>query len=131
MGYSIYYDSERKRDLGYGVPAVCDHPDCNEKIDRGLAYVCGGEPRYNDEGCALYFCGKHLRFYHRIDEEAEEEIMSHQLCERCGAAYENEDLAIETFKMKPDVQEWIDWKMTDPSWKEWRDENPDFVKEHS
>jgi hypothetical protein len=44
MGWSIGYDENWKRDIGYGVPAVCDHPKCNKIINRGLSYVCGGEP---------------------------------------------------------------------------------------
>ena len=50
MGWSIGYDSNWDRDIGYGVPAYCDHPDCNEEIDRGLSYVCGGEPYGGDRG---------------------------------------------------------------------------------
>jgi hypothetical protein len=44
MSWAIGYDGRWKRDIGYGVPAYCDHPGCNEEIDRGLAHVCGGEP---------------------------------------------------------------------------------------
>jgi hypothetical protein len=55
MGWSIGYDSKWQRDIGYGVPGVCDDPACAEKIDRGLSYVCGGEPYGGDEGCGLYF----------------------------------------------------------------------------
>ena len=40
MGWAIGYDGRWERDIGYGVPAVCDHPDCNVRIDRGLDYVC-------------------------------------------------------------------------------------------
>ena len=43
MGWEIGYDDNWERDIGYGVPAECDHPDC-QVIDRGLSYVCGGEP---------------------------------------------------------------------------------------
>ena len=39
MGWSIGYDDNWKRDIGYGVPAVCDHPGCNEKIDRYLNII--------------------------------------------------------------------------------------------
>ena len=35
MGWSLGYDGRWKRDIGYGVPAVCDFPGCNEEIDRG------------------------------------------------------------------------------------------------
>lgn len=53
MSWAIGYDENWKRDVGYGVPAICDHPGCNEKIDRGLAFVCGGEPMGGEKGCGL------------------------------------------------------------------------------
>ena len=104
MGWEIGYDYNWKRDIGYGVPAICDHPDCNEKIDRGLSHVCGGEPYGGEEGCGLYFCYKHLQMYQK------------QLCERC----QNNK---EPFKPKQDIEEWTNHKLTDPSWKLWRKEN--------
>lgn len=60
MGWSLGYDSNWKRDIGYGVQAQCDHPECDKEIDRGLGYVCGnGEPYGGDDGCGLYFCDEH------------------------------------------------------------------------
>jgi hypothetical protein len=59
MGWQVGYDSNWKRDIGYGVPAKCDYPRCTKDIDRGLAYVCGGEPYGGEHGCGLYFCGWH------------------------------------------------------------------------
>ncbi len=120
MGWSIGYDPNNKRDIGYGVPAVCDHPDCNEKIDRGLSYVCGGEPFGGDNGCGLFFCQKHLGYY---------EKHGRQQCERCGNPDDPDD--VRPFDPKPDTQEWINWKMTDESWADWRAENPDFVAAHT
>jgi len=108
MGWSIGFDSNWNRDIGYGVPAICDYPGCNEKIDRGLSYVCGDEPYGGGDGCGLYFCGKHKNI----------------LCERC------EDNK-EPFEAKPDIDEWIKHKLTDESWTEWRKENPNFIKENA
>ena len=99
MGWSIGYDSNWKRDIGYGVPAICDHPDCDKEIHRGLSHVCGNAPYGGDTGCGLYFCGKHLTF--------------DSLCDRCL-------FDLEPFNPKPDVEEWINHKATDPSWAEWR-----------
>lgn len=110
MGYGVYYDTRRDRDLGYGVPAICDHPDCDKEIDRGLSYVCGGEPYGNEYGCGLYFCFEHL---HHCEDEV-------QKCERC---IEGED----EFIPKVDVKEWLEWKLTHPSWEEWRRANPNKV----
>lgn len=105
MGWSIGYDSNWNRDIGYGVPAICDHPGCSEEIDRGLGCVCGGDPYGGEEGCGLFFCGKHLLPI---------------LCERCSDSKE-------PFEPKPDILEWIHHKLIDPSWQSWRDENPDKI----
>ncbi|PVY81073.1 hypothetical protein C7414_102402 [Cupriavidus alkaliphilus] len=110
MGWSLGYDSNWSRDIGYGVPAYCDHPGCDEKIDRGLAHVCGGEPYGGDRGCGLYFCGSHLYVSSRLP----------QLCERC-------DGNRKPFLAKPDHPEWIEWKLTDESWQQWRAGNPNEV----
>lgn len=102
MGWSIGFDERWQRDIGYGVPAWCDHPDCDEEIDRGLSYVCGGQPYGGEFGCGLYFCSNHLYLGEKV-----------QLCERCDAGQE-------PFKPKPDHPDWIHHKATDPSWAEWR-----------
>ena len=44
-----------------------------------------------------------------------------QLCERCAGEKE-------PFDPKPDVSEWVRWKLTDESWAKWRAENPDEVE---
>lgn len=119
MGYSCY--EMKGRDQGYGVPAKCDHPDCEKIIDRGMGYACGGDP---SEHCGLFFCGEHLS--HKITNEGTpEEKWSPALCERCH----DEDAA--PFDPSPDIQEWNDHKMIDPSWDLWRSENPKFVAEHT
>lgn len=108
MGWSIGFDSRWGRDIGYGVPAICDHPGCGEAIDRGLGYVCGGEPYGGEDGCGLYFCGGHLL------------CGRPQQCERCL----NDQ---PPFDATPDTREWIEWKLADESWAAWRDENPRVV----
>ena len=115
MGWAIGWDDNWKRDIGYGVPAVCDHPDCNTKIDRGISYVCGGEPFGGEHGCGLFFCGDHLHYYG-------DEHEAFPLCERCGENYNMDDNVqdlVWSFTPKPDISEWTDWKMTDDSWAEW------------
>ena len=107
MGWSIGYDSNWDRDIGYGVPAYCDQPFCHEKIDRGLSYVCGNEPYGGDQGCGLYFCAEHMQCV---------------VCERCMA----DD---RPFEPKPDHPEGVNWKLTDDSWEQWRDENPEKTQE--
>lgn len=110
MGWSIGYDHNWKRDIGYGVIAYCDHPKCNETIDRGLGYVCGGRPYGGGDGCGLYFCSKHLVIGFQGREDA------NQLCPKCARYDKN------PYKPKPEHPEWIQWKMTDLSWAKWREE---------
>ena len=97
MSYAVAYDSRWKRDVGYGVPALCDEPGCNEKIDRGLGSVCcDSKPFGGDKGCGLFFCGSHL-------------------FQKCKARHWR-------YKPTPDSQEWINHKATHSSWQEWRDQ---------
>lgn len=111
MGWSIGYDSSWERDIGYGVPAECDHPDCTAQIDRGLSYVCGEEPYGGDAGCGLYFCGAHRQYRRR----------GYSVCLHCA-------LHREPFDPKPDVKEWVEHKLNDPSWARWRADNPTQVE---
>ena len=104
MSWSVGYDEDWQRDVGYGVPATCDHPGCGAKIDRGLSYVCGSEPYGGEHGCGLYFCAQHRHG-------------SPQRCLRCEAGQE-------PFGPTPDTPEWTHHKATHSSWAEWRKENP-------
>lgn len=113
MGWSVGFDSDWNRDIGYGVPARCDHPGCTEEIDRGLSYVCGGQPYGGDHGCGLFFCSKHRRYAGDRRDNA-------SVCVRCYYSRGS-------FTPTPDTAEWINWKLTDESWQQWRDENPEEV----
>jgi hypothetical protein len=115
MGWSIGYDHNWRRDIGYDVPALCDHPKCRAEIDRGLSFVCGGEPYGEPHGCGLFFCDAH-----RISVEKRNGDVV-RVCPRCAAhkpAYKHP---------KADVPEWVRHKLTDESWQSWRDENPILV----
>lgn len=108
MSWSIGFDKKWGRDIGYGVPAFCDHPECLEEIDRGLAYVCCGQQPYGGEdGCGLYFCAKHA-------------TPGEHKCERCAAG-------LLSFDGKPEHPEWIHFKKTDESWAQWREEHPEAI----
>lgn len=107
MGWSIGYDDNWQRDVGYGVPAFCDAPKCQEKIDRGISYVCGGEHYGGEKGCGLYFCSKHLNW--------------EQKCPRCR------QYKPPYTKISRERPEWIKHKLKHSSWKQWRDENPSEV----
>lgn len=77
MGWA-YGRNLRGREIGYSVEATCDLHGCNEKIDRGLAYVCGSMHDGGEHGCGRYFCSSHLFFG-----------APEQLCERCLTFFED------------------------------------------
>lgn len=119
MGWAVGDDG--RRDVGYGVPATCDYPGCGARINRGLSYVCGGQPYGGSNGCGLFFCEEHRSF-------SNDDSIEGMLCDRCL----NPDASgnVTPFEPTPDVPEWINHKLTDESWAEWRSENPDWVAEH-
>lgn len=106
MSWSIGFDEKWNRDVGYGVPSVCDHPSCSAEIDRGLGYICGGDIGGGENGCGLFFCGKHLYPV---------------LCNRC---HQHKP----PYKPSPDKEEWLTHKLTCPSWAAWRYENKEEVE---
>jgi len=110
VGWAVGYDENWKRDVGYGVPAICDHPGCGEEINRGLGYVCGDQPFGGEHGCGLFFCSKHR--HHRLVDPDDDDGDVAMFCERCPGG--------EPFEPTPDTDEWTHHKMTDPSWAEWR-----------
>lgn len=108
MSWALGFDHNWHRDIGYGVPSECDHPTCKKRIDRGMAYLCGGHHMSQDRGCGLFFCCEHL------DVE--------NLCERCRGRRPKPP-----FSAKLDVRQWLRHKLRDTSWKAWRTENPEDV----
>lgn len=62
MGNAFYeiYRNGVKIQAGYGVMAICEESECDERIDRGIAYLCGERPGGDEYGCGGYFCGRHL-----------------------------------------------------------------------
>lgn len=108
MGWSVGFDATWNRDIGYGVPAYCDHPGCDEEIDRGLSYVCANGQAYGGQfGCGLYFCGKHRN--------------AKGFCGQCSKP------RTEPFDAKRDHPDWIRHKLLDPTWAEWRCDNEEWV----
>lgn len=59
----------RGREVGYLIPDICNAPNCEVPINRGLAYACGGHygvfggPDGEQPGCGDYFCYEHLLFH--------------------------------------------------------------------
>jgi hypothetical protein len=82
MGWGDCGNDSQGRPIGYNFEATCDHPGCNEKIDRGLAYACGGM-HGSGEGCEGYFCDSHLR----VVDSDRYELTQGQLCEQCCKDY--------------------------------------------
>jgi len=93
MGWGYGINSEG-REIGYDVSATCDHPDCNEEIHRGLAYVCGDMHDASDNSCGRYFCEKHL-IHTGIGQFCQECYDKLEICsgmERCrGKKFESND----------------------------------------
>lgn len=79
MGWSNCGQDRDGREIGYGIPATCDHPGCTKRIDRGLAYVCGGEHGGGENGCGKYFCYEHLVMG----------VVDAQLCPECADVIED------------------------------------------
>ncbi|MFI5684668.1 hypothetical protein [Streptomyces sp. NPDC051636] len=84
---NAYYEITRKNGeriaAGYSVEAVCEDDGCNEKIDRGLAHLCGNEPGGDEYGCGGYFCAHHLFLGSGAP-------VSEGLCRQCSDQYEAE-----------------------------------------
>lgn len=75
MGYARYEITRPNGDrieAGYAVETNCDETGCKAKIDRGLAYLCGKDPRGDEHGCGGHFCEQHL--------------YGDQQCKRCSDA---------------------------------------------
>ena len=81
MGWAGPMPNAEGRMVGYAVPAVCDLDGCEEKIDRGLAYVCGGMHDGGEFGCGKYFCPTHMFMGVALPE---------QMCEQCATRYDEE-----------------------------------------
>ena len=97
MGYAVYWMNNRFQ--GYGVPAYCDCPGCQEKIDRGLGYQHEEEDR-GAYAPSVFVCNNHQTT--PIDE-----------------------IDVDCSREHP---EWLKHVLTDDSWKQWREENPERVK---
>jgi len=115
MSWSVGYDDKWRRFVGYGVTAYCDYPKCRKEINRGLPYVCGDQPPgYNEHGCGLHFCDEHMHY---------SESKKVQLCGKCLTGRP-------PYKPKHEHPEWVNHILTDDSWSDWREKNPDMVNEY-
>ncbi|WP_369211334.1 hypothetical protein [Streptomyces flavofungini] len=87
MGYASYEITRQDGttiQAGYGIDTVCEQDGCTEKIDRGLAYLCGKTPGGDEYGCGGYFCGEHKYLGSGAP-------VSEGLCGACSARWEAEN----------------------------------------
>lgn len=94
MGWGNCGTDSKGRPIGYVFEATCDYPGCEEEIDRGLSYACGGMHGEDENGCEGYFCGKHLSM--PWDDEADEPIGEHDVCPDCKKLHEEADKTLTT-----------------------------------
>lgn len=92
MGYA-FGQNNNGREIGYGVTATCDLEGCEEKIDRGMAYCCGGGEGIQNAGmedepyCGGFFCAKHLNYgVHGFDEAVCPDCLEQLQCQDCDGA---------------------------------------------
>lgn len=84
MGWA--YSEIDGRPVGYSVQATCDQAGCATKIDRGLAYACGGEHGSTPWSCGGYFCAEHRQGW-----SYDERGRSVNVCNQCDAPHDEED----------------------------------------
>lgn len=92
MGWA-FGQNNRGEEVGYGILDVCFEPLCAAKIDRGLAYCCGGLTSSafggTGPGCGQYFCGEHL-YYVEYPPWHDPEVDGHPaLCGACSERWED------------------------------------------
>ena len=121
MGWSLGFDHSWQRDVGYGVPAFCDHPGCGKEIDRGLAHLCGDDLFGGERGCGLYFCAEHLWMPRDISVKGWQ-------CERCRDFDWQGEEQLTPFDPSPEHWRWMHWKLTDDDWASWRNTHPHVVQ---
>lgn len=88
MGWGDCGDDSQGRPIGYNFSAVCDHPECDEKIDRGLAYVCGdmhGEDCYS---CEKYYCYAHRNVTVLVGDDV------YAVCGECEEGFKDKDSGV-------------------------------------
>lgn len=78
MGWANYGEDSQGRPIGYAHEAICDHPSCDAKIDRGLSYACGDMHGDDEISCEKYFCDDHLGHTIRNDQGE-----GYRICDCC------------------------------------------------
>lgn len=127
MGYSVYEDQDTDRWAGYGVPAQCDWPDCETKIDRGLGYKCENHGHFEERRVGMIYSSQSAREAAQFEEDWVD-------AEGCGLFFCPTHLAKtdehDDVQPKGESLEWIRHILTHDSWAQWRAENPAKVAEY-
>lgn len=132
MSWSIGYCSNHKRDIGYGVPAPCDHPGCNVIIDRGMSYLCC-ENIHHSVSCGGYFCAEHRDNYVYADEvpDMDDEELEALGLDGSEAEEDDDDGVIacrHRIEPRKEAVEWLEFMLSNESWQKWRELNPERVQ---
>lgn len=135
MGYSVYFSDKNNRWQGYGVPAYCDHPGCKNEIDRGMGYVCCDNQDHT-ASCGGFYCEEHkylLIYQDDLENMSDEELKQLGIDSREEQARDEDD-GIICCAHKPiefkELPSWLKHVLTDDSWEEWRNEEPESVKKY-
>ena len=94
MGWGNCGTDSKGRPIGYVFEATCDHPGCDEKIARGLDYVCGSMHGEDEYSCEKYFCHKHKANVVQMDDDN----LTH-ICDKCA------DFLLDSGEWKEDEDE--------------------------
>lgn len=136
MGYEVYESKNNWRWQGHGVPAVCDHPDCNVLVDRGMGYACCDDPKHTNS-CGGFFCSTHAELCTPIYEDEFEDLEKDEVKELLS---EYDLTEMPTFDQSgvffqcghepiqyKEHRSWLSFILEDESWEKWRGRNPEAV----
>lgn len=132
MSWVIGFSENQNRDVGYGILAICDHPECTAEIDRGLAYICCEDINHN-ACCGAFYCAEHRENYvygDEIDDMEDEELEALNIdveSQEVFDAVENGDIVRcrhEPIQPNKENAAWLEHVLKDESWSQWREENP-------
>lgn len=87
MGWASCGTDSLGRPIGYAHQATCDEPGCSKRIDRGLAFACGGMHGSDEWSCEAYFCADHLEVPNVSYSPGATGPLG-ALCRRCRRRYE-------------------------------------------
>ncbi|MFH7764588.1 hypothetical protein [Acinetobacter sp. BSP-28] len=120
--------------------AYCDHPGCKNEIDRGIGYVCCGDQDHMCS-CGGFYCAEHESLctiitedeFEDLDQDDIQELLNHYdltempVFDEDGYFYHCSHEPIEKDKEHP---EWLKHVLTDETWQEWREKEPEMAKHY-